>query len=103
MGQEYPVTPAAAKAAKKTKGDDPTKATLVEPVRTDSPRQTMTTFLRLTGELEVAVLAYRRFRNRLNFERIRILEPQFMELLDLSDVSKSVDTVSGLLLMMMDS
>ena len=89
MGQEDPVTPAVAKAAKMTKEDNPTKATLVQPVRTDSPRQTMKTFFRLTGELEVAVLAYRRFRNRLNFERIRILEPQFIELLDLSDVPKS--------------
>ena len=104
MGQDYPVTPVVAKAAakkapvnpvvakaaaKKAKEYNPTKATLVQPVRTDSPRQTMKTFLRLTGELEVAVLAYRRFRNRLNFERIRILGPQFMELLDLSEVPKA--------------
>ena len=90
MGQDYPLSPVATKvAAAKAKKNDPTKATLVQPVRTDSPRQTIKTFQRLTGELEVALLAYRRFRNRLNFERIRILEPQFMELLDLTQVPKA--------------
>lgn len=75
--------------------DDPTRASLVEPVRTDSPRQTMKTFLRLVDELEVAVLAYRRFRNRLNFERITILEPQFVELLDLTHVPKAARWETG--------
>ncbi len=80
---------------RKEEADDPTRASLVEPVRTDSPRQTMKTFLRLVEELEVAVLAYRRFRNRLNFERISILEPQFMDLLDLSDVPKAARWEKG--------
>ena len=60
LGEEISAVPPATPAA------DPTKATLVQPVRTDSPRETVRTFLRLVEELEIAVLAYRRFRNRLN-------------------------------------
>ena len=41
---------------RKEEADDPTRASLVEPVRTDSPRQTMKTFLRLIEELEVFLL-----------------------------------------------
>ena len=100
---EERLAPIAAPSIAQDGDADPTRATLVQPVRTDSPRETMKTFLRLVEELEIAVLAYRRFRNRLNYERIAILEPQFIELLDLSGVPKAsrwevgVDTSAFLL------
>jgi MscS family membrane protein len=102
LGEDVTAAPGATPGGR-TEAADPTRATLVQPVRTDSPRETVRTFLRLVEEMEIAALAYRRFRNRLNYERILILEPQFVELIDLSDVPKAsrwdvgVDTSAYLL------
>ncbi len=58
------------------------------PVRTDSPRQTLTTILRLRDDLEQTLLTARDVKRRVLHERVRLLEEQFRALLDLSSVPR---------------
>lgn len=59
------------------------------PVRTDSPRETFKTFLRLTRELESVLLTGGETPNRENADRVQLLSTQFRQLLDLSSVPKA--------------
>ncbi len=58
------------------------------PVRTDSPRQTLTTILRLRDNLEQTILTARDVKRRALHERVRLLEEQFSALLGLSSVPR---------------
>ena len=55
-------------------------------VQTESPRETLSTFLRLTRELEETLLAYQQNQNRVNADRVKMIGTQFQRLLDLSSV-----------------
>jgi MscS family membrane protein len=72
-------------------------------VRTDSPRLTLTTFLRLKDDLEQTLLAYRDGKTRALANRIELLLDQLSALLDLSAVPRAsrrevgIDTVAFLL------
>jgi MscS family membrane protein len=59
----------------------------VKPIRTESPRQTFATFLRLKDELETAVIAYRKHKSWSLNRHITVLLDQFNELIDLSEVA----------------
>ena len=59
------------------------------PVRTDSPRDTLSTFLRLRDELETALLDYRAKRSADGAERLSLLGAQFRALFDLSQLPRS--------------
>jgi hypothetical protein len=59
----------------------------VKPIRTESPRQTFTTFLRLKNELEAAVFAYRKHKSWGLNRHITVILDQFIELINLSEVS----------------
>ena len=61
----------------------------IRPVRTDSPRDTLKTFLRQRDNLEMALLAYRTERSTDMAERISLLLSQFRALLDLSQVAQT--------------
>ena len=73
------------------------------PVRTDSPRQTFRTFLRLKDDLELTLLDYRDDKTKALYERMELIADQLMALIDLSLVPKAsrrevgVDTVAYLL------
>jgi MscS family membrane protein len=73
------------------------------PVRTDSPRQTFRTFLRLKDDLELTLLDYRDDKTRALYERIELVVDQLIALIDLSMVPMAsrrevgVDTVGYLL------
>jgi len=73
------------------------------PVRTDSPRQTFRTFLRLKDDLELTLLDYRDDKTETLYERMELIADQLIALIDLSLVSKAsrrevgVDTVAYLL------
>ena len=73
------------------------------PVRTDSPRQTFRTFLRLKDDLELTLLDYRDDKTNRLYERMELITDQLIALIDLSLVPKSsrreigVDTVAYLL------
>ncbi|MCP3954167.1 MAG: mechanosensitive ion channel family protein [Desulfobacterales bacterium] len=56
------------------------------PVRTDSPRRTLDSFVRLTLLLENDLQAYKSEQNRANYERVQLLIPRFLQLLDLRAV-----------------
>ena len=56
----------------------------LQPVNTSSPRATLQSFLRLTGEAEKAILAHQKNQSRASFERIVQLRDQFAQLLDFS-------------------
>ena len=74
-----------------------------ETVRTDSPRLTLTTFLRLRDDLEQRVLAYRDNKTRGLAERMELTFDQLIALLDLSSVPNAsrwkvgTDTIGYLL------
>jgi MscS family membrane protein len=73
-------------------GDAKTSPTIpagTRPVRTDSPRDTLTTFLRLRDSLETALLDYRAERSVDRAELISLLLAQFRALVDLSQVAQS--------------
>jgi len=53
---------------------------------TDSPRDTLSSFVRLTWLLESAMLNYQEEQTRSNYHRITQLGPGFLQLLDLSKV-----------------
>ena len=59
------------------------------PVRTDSPRDTLRTFLRLRDSLETALLDYRAERSAQGAEHISLLLAQFRALVDLGQVAQS--------------
>lgn len=61
----------------------------IRPVRTDSPHDTLSTFLRLRDELETALLDYRAKRSADGAERLSLLAAQFRALIDLSQVPRS--------------
>lgn len=61
----------------------------IRPVRTDSPRDTLRTFLRLRDGLETALLDYRAKRSADGANLISLLTAQFRALLDLSQVARS--------------
>jgi len=70
---------------------------------TDSPRDTLSSFVRLTWLLESAMLNYQEQQTRSNYQRINQLGPGFLQLLDLSEVPRAsrrtigIDTVTRLL------
>jgi len=72
-------------------------------VQTDSPRQTLTTFLRLRDDLEQTLLAYRESKTWDHAERIELFWDQLIALLDLSSVPRAsqrevgIDTIASLL------
>ncbi len=59
-------------------------------VQTDSPRDTLRTFLRLTRELENALLSSLKNRSRSNADRVVLIGPQLIQLIDLSSVPKAL-------------
>jgi hypothetical protein len=72
-------------------------------VRTDSSRQTLTTFLRLRDDLEETLLAYRDDKTRVLARRMELFLDQIIALLDLSSVPRAsqrevgTDTIAYLL------
>jgi MscS family membrane protein len=75
----------------------------IHPVRTDGPRDTMATFLRLRADLEKTMLSYLEDTTRENVENLQVLVSQLTALVDLSDISRSLrhevgrDTIAYLL------
>ncbi len=61
----------------------------IKPIRTDSPRATLTSFLRLRDELEETLQAYRSNKSRELAEKLQVINAQFGALLDLSSVPPS--------------
>ena len=57
------------------------------PVRTDSPRDTLETFLRLSDEMETAVADYLARSTRAGAERLALLSDQMVALIDLDAVA----------------
>ena len=64
----------------------PPGTTPFHPIRTNSPRDTLESFLRLAREEGDLLLAYRKNPSRANAERERLFAPQLLQLLDLSSV-----------------
>lgn len=60
-----------------------------EPLRTDSPRETLNSFIRLTWLLESALQTYAADQTRENYTRITLLTPRFFQLIDLSAVPRA--------------
>ncbi len=75
----------------------------IKPIRTDSPRATLTSFLRLRDELEETLQTYRANKSRKLFRKMQVIRTQFDALLDLSSVPLSshrsigIDTTAYLL------
>ena len=75
----------------------------IKPIRTDSPRATLTSFLRLRDELEETLQTYRSNKSRELAEKVQVIRTQFHALLDLSSVPLSsrrtigIDTTAYLL------
>ncbi len=67
----------------------------IRPVRTDSPRDTLSTFLRLRDDLETVLREYRAKRSADGAEHISLLAAQFRALIDLSQVAKSLRSELG--------
>ena len=61
----------------------------IRPVRTDSPRDTLTTFLRLRNELEAAVLDYNASRSSDGHNQITLLFDQLRALINLEAVASA--------------
>jgi len=72
-------------------GDKPT----IKPILTDSPRATLTSFLRLRDELEQTLRSYRLDKSRELAEKVHVSNSQFCELLDLSAVPQSFRFQTG--------
>lgn len=72
-------------------GDEPTSAEVggprIRPVRTDSPRDTLATFLRLRDGFEKALIGYRAERSVRKAEQLVLITTQFRALIDLSEVA----------------
>jgi MscS family membrane protein len=62
----------------------------IKAIRTDSPRATLTSFLRLRDELEETLRSYRSNKSRELAEKVLVINSQFHELLDLSSVPQSL-------------
>ena len=62
----------------------------IKPIRTDSPRATLTSFLRLRDELEETLQTYRANKSRKLFKKVQVIRTQFDALLDLSSVPPSL-------------
>jgi MscS family membrane protein len=62
----------------------------IRPIRTDSPRATLTSFLRLRDELEQTLRSYRLNKSPELDERLQVINSQFNALLDLSPVPPSL-------------
>ncbi len=60
------------------------------PIRTDSPRATLTSFLRLRDELEQTLRSYKLDKSRELAEKVHVINFQFHELLNLSSVPQSL-------------
>jgi len=75
----------------------------IRPVRTDSPRQTLRTFLRLRDDLELTLQEYRDDKTHVLHGRMEVIADQLVALLDLSLVPSTsrrevgIDTVGYLL------
>jgi len=75
----------------------------IKPILTDSPRATLTSFLRLRDELEETLQTYRSNKSQELAEKLQVISAQFHALLDLSSVPPSfrfeigTDTTSYLL------
>ncbi|MFA9419221.1 MAG: mechanosensitive ion channel family protein [Gammaproteobacteria bacterium] len=85
-------------AAASQTGDVETSATTpaeIRPVRTDSPRDTLRTFLRLRDSLETALLDYRAERSTQGAKHISLLLAQFRALVDLSQVAQTSRSEMG--------
>jgi MscS family membrane protein len=73
------------------------------PIRTDSPRETLTSFVRLRDELEETLQTYRANKSRELAEKLQVIIAQFDAMLDLSSVPPSsrrtigIDTTAYLL------
>ncbi|MCB2170541.1 MAG: hypothetical protein KQI78_22995 [Deltaproteobacteria bacterium] len=52
----------------------------IRPIRTDSPRATLTSFLRLSDELEETLQAYRSNKSRELAEKLQVINSQFQAL-----------------------
>ena len=61
----------------------------IRPIRTDSPRATLKSFLRLRDELEQTLRSYRLNKSRKLAEKVQLINSQFHALLDLSSVPPS--------------
>ena len=61
----------------------------VTPIRTESPRETFTTFLRLNKGLEATIIAYRKNKSIELAKHINVLFEQFIALIDVSNVANS--------------
>ncbi len=72
-------------ATQQAASDTPT----IKPIRTDSPRATLTSFLRLRDELEETLQAYMSNKSRKLAEKLQVINSQFQALLDLSSVPPS--------------
>jgi len=68
---------------------------LLTAARTDSPRHTLASFLRLGKELEAAVTAFRHTRDRVHAERIGLISDELVSLIDLSQVSVAARRETG--------
>jgi len=75
-----------------TAGGKPT----IKPIRTDSPRATLTSFLRLRDELEETLQTYRANKSRKLFKKVQVIRAQFDALLDLSSVPLSSHRTIGI-------
>jgi MscS family membrane protein len=75
-----------------TAGGKPT----IKPIRTDSPRATLTSFLRLRDELEETLQTYRANKSRKLFKKVQVIRTQFDALLDLSSVPLSSHRTIGI-------
>jgi MscS family membrane protein len=75
----------------------------IKPIRTDSPRAALTSFLRLRDELEKTLQTYRSNKSNEIAEKVKVIRTQFGALLDLSSVPLSsrrtigIDTTAYLL------
>jgi MscS family membrane protein len=68
----------------------------IKPIRTDSPRETLTSFLRLRDELEETLQVYRANKTRELFKKMQVIRIQFDALLDLSSVPLSSHRTIGI-------
>ena len=66
-------------------GDTP----VIQPIRTDSPRDTLKSFLRLRDELEQTLRDYRLNKSRELAEKLQVINSQFQALINLSSVPPS--------------
>ena len=67
----------------------------VRPIRTESPRDTLATFIRLRDEAERAFLDYRARRDHEGAKHIYLFSEQFIALFDLSEVPSASRKVVG--------